>query len=191
MKHFKELLNKSNYNRLKIFYNLSELEEITGLSTRALKYRMLDVKKKYSGVTSLLTKKNRQWQIHYSIIREFEPKYNLKNQTIYSYDWTTMATWNPLSNYDVQYHIQLINEVKQQLANHTILYSVELDERGINHTHIISNANSDELQKAVTSIITRYMDNTKECKILIEPIYNKYNSVKYLMKAPLASKILY
>jgi hypothetical protein len=52
MKEFNVLINETNDTRMKRYYNLSELVKITGMSTRALKYRMLDVKKKYGGYTT-------------------------------------------------------------------------------------------------------------------------------------------
>ena len=43
---FNELINETNSYRIKKYYNLSQLEELTGMSIRSLKYRMLDVKQK-------------------------------------------------------------------------------------------------------------------------------------------------
>ena len=43
----KKNINDINNGRAKIYYQLNQLEEITGLSTRTLKYRMKLVKEKY------------------------------------------------------------------------------------------------------------------------------------------------
>jgi hypothetical protein len=68
-----KLLNEINKTRIKIYYNLNELSDITGLKTRALKYRMLEVKEKYTDITHLLRKEGRSWKIHYTLIIEFMP----------------------------------------------------------------------------------------------------------------------
>jgi hypothetical protein len=190
MKEFKKLLNETNDTRLKIYFSLSELKEITGLSIRALKYRMLKIKLKYEGVPSLLYKKCRTWNIHYTVIKEFFPQYNTKVKTLYTYDWVSMATWNPLFNYDINYHLELVNQIKSKLPNHTISYAVEIDNRGVNHTHLISDADTKDLDNAVTSTIREYIENPYECRIEIEPIQNKYSAVEYLKKAPLSSGLL-
>jgi hypothetical protein len=190
MKDYDKLLSEANSNRIKTYYNLTELAEITGMCLRALKYRMINVKKKYNDVTMLLNKKNREWQIHYTIIKEFEPRYKVKNSTIYNFNWVSMATWNPKFNYDIKYHVHIVDEVKKQLPNNTIFYAVEVDGRGLNHTHLISDAQTPLLNEVVTSTIRKYIDDEKECQILVELIHNKYSSVEYLRKKPLASAVL-
>lgn len=190
MKEFNTLINKTNDNRIKVYYNLSELERLTGLSIRALKYRMLDVKKKYNGVPSLLSKKNREWQIHYTIVDEFNPKYKTKNRNVETYDLQSMATWNPKFNYDVKYHLELIKEIKSQLPKNIISYAVELDKREINHTHIVSDADVYSLNAAINNTIRKYLLNDNEIQILVEPIRNKHETVEYIKKAPKISGTL-
>lgn len=56
-----ETINNINKNRVKIFYQLNQLGEITGLSPRTLKYRMKLVSKKYADMPSLLMKNGRAW----------------------------------------------------------------------------------------------------------------------------------
>ena len=53
---FNELINNANSKRYKTYYKLNQLPEITGLSIRMLKYKMVKIKEKYNGVTSLLYK---------------------------------------------------------------------------------------------------------------------------------------
>lgn len=186
MKRFNQLLDETNDTRLKIYFNLSELKEITGLSDRALKYRMLYVKKKYNEVPSLLAKKDRKWKIHYSIVNEFEPKYKIKNTTAYNYNWESMATWNPKFNYDEAVHTTLVNEIKKKLPTNKISYAIEKDGRGTNHTHIVSDANVPELTNAVNETIRKYIGDSKDCRVLVENIYNKYSAIQYIRKAPLS-----
>ena len=186
MKYYNELLNETNDTRLKIYFSLSDLVEITGLSIRSLKYRMLKVKERYLEVPSLLRKENRVWRIHYTIVKEFDPKYNIKTKTIYNFNWVSMATWNPKDNFDVKYHVEIVKQIKKQLPESLVSYAVEIDGRGINHTHLISNVETHELNKAVTTTIRKFIEDPKQCKILVQSIDNKYSSVEYLRKAPIS-----
>ncbi len=189
MKEFNKLINQTNESRIKVFYNLAELEKLTGLSTRALKYRMLEVKEKYKDVPMLLSKKFREWHIHYTIVDEFKPKYNIKGSTGI-FDLKTIATWNPKYNYDVKYHLQLIKEIKEQLPTNLITYTVELDSRGYNHTHLVTNADLHQVHIAINTILNKYLLGKSEIQFDIDHINNKFGTVEYIKKAPIVSGTL-
>jgi len=190
MKRFNELINQTNEKRIKVYYNLAELERVTGMSTRALKYRMLEVKRKYQDIPTLLSKRNREWEIHYTIIDEFKPKYNTKGRSIETFDLKTIVTWNPKFNYDVKFHLQLIKEVKEQLPNNLIEYTVELDYRGYNHAHLISDADQHHVCKAVNKILNKYLLSKDVIQVDIDYIRNKFSTVEYIKKAPIVSGTL-
>lgn len=190
MNRYKELINQTNESRIKLFYNIAELEKLTGMSTRALKYRMLDVKEKYRDVTSLLHKRHRQWQIHYTIVDEFKPKYNTKGRSIETFDLKTIATWNPKYNYDVKFHLQLIKEIKEQLPTNLLTYTVELDSRGYNHTHMVSDADLNQVHTAINSTLNKYLLGKSEIQFDIDYIKNKFSTIEYIKKAPIVSGTL-
>ena len=144
---YNQLLNESNKKRSNTYYQLNQLTEITGLSLRMLKYKMLKVKDKYEGVTSLLEKDGKQWKIHHSIINEFMPINKRKSNDETSYQWSSFVTWNPFQNYDADYHVELIKEIKSNLPENTIKYTIELDKRGFNHVHFISDAEVSKTKK--------------------------------------------
>lgn len=186
-----EQINKANENRLKLFYSLTELTEITGLKTRALKYRMLEVKKKYNNIPNLLCKEGRTWKIHYSIIDNFLPKYTLKSNTVLSENWQSTSSWNTRDSYSLDYHIQLVNEIKTQLPKHQIAYTIEVDKRNIYHVHLISSASKDELSNVVENVIKKYLDIKKECRIVTDYIRNKISIIIYIIKAMQYGRILH
>jgi len=190
MKEFDNLINQTNESRIKVYYNLAELEKLTGMSIRALKYRMLEVKNKYKDVPTLLSKKYRQWHIHYTIVDEFMPKYNTKGRTIETFDLKTIATWNPQFNYDVKFHLQLIKEIKEQLPTNLITYTVELDSRGYNHTHFVSDADPNKVHLAIKKTFGKYLLGKTDIQFEIEPIKNKFSTMEYIKKAPIASGTL-
>ncbi len=185
-----KLLNEINKTRIKIYYNLNELTDITGLKTRALKYRMSEVKKKYTYIPHLLRKEGRSWKIHYTLIIEFMPKYSSNTKTIYNENWISTSTWNPKNNYSIDYHVQLVYEVKSQLPEHKIAYTIETDKRGVHHVHLMSTAQTIDLANAVEIVLGRYLDIKKECMIQTTKIYNKYSLFEYLKKASLGGAIL-
>lgn len=191
-----ELLDRLNSGKVKKFFKLKQLKEITGLKDRALKYRMVDVKNKYAGIPSLLNRTGRSWQIHYSIVYEFFPKTKRVDTTVYTYPWANIVSWNPENNYDAAYHEELIQQIKGQLPSSKILYAIEMDKRQVKHVHFITDASKSDLEKAVNDTLNVFMShkiaNTvrKEYKLEINKIYHKYNVVDYLRKAPLASGII-
>ncbi|MDB5228908.1 MAG: hypothetical protein JWN78_3101 [Bacteroidota bacterium] len=191
-----ELLDKLNSGKMKKFFKLNQLKEITGLQDRALKYRMLYVKNKYIDIPSRLKKLGRSWQIHYSIVYEFFPKRKRIETTVYTYPWANIVSWNPENNYDAAYHEELIQQIKKQLPNNKILYAIELDSRQVKHVHFITDAQKVDLDKAVNDTLDLFMSHKiankvrKEYKLEINKIYHKYNVVDYLRKAPVASGII-
>ncbi len=58
--------------KIKTYYSSSEVMRIYDISERTLRYRLVELKKKYRGQPTLLSKQNRKWRIHYTIIEQFE-----------------------------------------------------------------------------------------------------------------------
>ena len=186
---YNQLVNESNKKRSNNYYQLNHLTEITGLSPRMLKYKMLKVKDKYEGVNNLLNKEGRNWQIHHSIINEFMPINKRKSNDETSYQWSSFVTWNPFQNYDADYHVELIKEIKSNLPDNTIKYTIELDKRGFNHVHFISDAEVSKTKKMVEKVIFKYL-SWFEVSYQVTEIKNKFSSDEYLQKAPVRNGLL-
>lgn len=178
----KQIINKINDNRAKVYYQLNQLEQITGMSPRSLKYRMKEVKNKYTNIPSLLYKDGRAWQIHYTIINEFFPKYNKKQTSIDNHKWETIVTWNTKDGYDVNYHIQLIKEVKQILPQVNMGYVIERDGRGVNHLHALTDGSMSEVEVAVVGVLNKYIE-PNQYYFDVENINNRSSSTSYLKKS--------
>jgi hypothetical protein len=184
---YNALVNECNEKRSNIYYQLNQLIDITGLSTRMLKYKMTAVKKKYEGLTSLLKKEGKKWQIHHSIVNEFMPINKRKSSNENIYNWQSFVTWNPSQNYDVDYHFELIKEIKSNLPEEKrIKYTIELDGRGFNHVHFISDASLTDMKMMVERVISKYF-SWYEISYRVAEINNKYSSVSYTQKAPITS----
>ncbi|MDA7803895.1 hypothetical protein N8987_04900 [Crocinitomix sp.] len=151
---------------------------------------MLTVKKKYKDVPTLVNKKGREWRIHYTVIHEFMPKYNTKTKTLYNHDWNTFTTWNFARNYTIDYHKQIIFEIKERLPSNTIAYTVEKDKRGNNHVHMITDAAESNVRELVEFIISRYLDIRFDCVSQTSTLKNKYSVVEYIKKASQESGVL-
>jgi len=184
-----KLVNDSNKNRSNIYYQLNQLTTITGLSLRMLKYKMLNVKEKYAGVTNLLKKEGKCWQIHHSIVNEFMPINKRKSIDDTNYRWSSFVTWNPIENYEADYHVELVKEIKSKLPNNTIKYTIELDRRGFNHVHFVCDAAPSKTKKIVDEVLLKYF-KWFEVMYQVTEIKNNYSSDEYLQKAPVRNGIL-
>ena len=181
-KEFKEIINNVNDSRAKIYYQLNQLEYMTGMSERSLKYRMKIIKEKYANIPTLLHRKGRAYQIHYTIVYEFMPKYKKSQTTITNHNWETLLTWNTKDNYDVKYHVQLINEVKENLPSVNIGYVIETDGRGFNHVHAVTDGHKESVEKTVNLILIKYIDRS-QYRCQIEKINNNGSIISYLKKS--------
>ena len=184
------LINESNKGRSNIYYQLNQLNNITGLSTRMLKYKMNKVKEQYANVPSLLMKDGRKWKIHISLINLFMPVKNRKTYAETNYKWKSFTTWSPQHNYDKDYHIELINQVKKELPNSIIKYAIELNSKGFNHVHFVSDTSADIMKKAVEKVVFAYL-TWSEVSLEVKDIINQYSSVSYTNKAPVIAGVIY
>lgn len=176
-----EVLNQINSTRAKVYYNLKSLEKITTLKTRALKYRMKLIKEKYKGRDFLLSKRGKEWNIHYTIINEFLPKYKSKLSSVYTENWQTEFGWNSRSNYNRDQHIQFLNDLKLELNDYKIGYSLERDSRGIYHVHGLAFACKEKVRSAIERIVAKYF-LSDEFRIQAYELRNKYSYVEYMRK---------
>lgn len=62
--------------KIKTYYSSSEVMKFYQISERTIRYRLVELKIKYKGQPSLLSKQNKKWRIHHSILEEFAPKRN-------------------------------------------------------------------------------------------------------------------
>ena len=58
----------------KTYYTSVEVMELYQISERTLRYRLKQLKDKFKKQPSLLSKENKKWKIHYSILEHFAPK---------------------------------------------------------------------------------------------------------------------
>lgn len=180
--NIKEIINNISSTRVKIYYQLNQLQELTGMSPRSLKYRMIKVKEKYADMPNLLNKTGKKWQIHYTIIDEFMPIYTKSQTTLSNHKWETLVTWNMKDNYDVKYHTQLINEVKENLPSSNIAYVIEKDQRGFNHLHALFDGFNDEVMSVVSNVVGMYV-NKSDYRLQCDKINNRSSVTSYLKKS--------
>lgn len=176
--------NDRNRVRHSVYYKLNQLNSLTGLSSRMLKYKMLKIKNKYTDAPRLLRKDGKSWQIHYSIINEFMPIKRRKSNPISNDNWLSFVTWNPFDNYHVDYHYELIKEIKSEVSESKIRYTIEHDKRGYNHVHFISDIPTFKMKKIVEKVLFKYF-KWHEITYKVSDIVNKFNSINYLTKSPI------
>ncbi|UAY52746.1 hypothetical protein [Ferruginibacter albus] len=181
--NYDELIDECNRKRAKIYYNLTQLIEITGLSPRMLKYRMKENIVKYKNIPSLLYKSGKQWRIHASIIKDFLPKRRRKKNSILTYEWKTFATWILKDNYTADYHLELIQQIQQLIQPFKIHFTIEKSKRGIFHVHFLSDVDKSSLIVAIKQILEKYLTKN-EYRVEVNEINNKYSALHYIRKAP-------
>jgi len=178
----------SNNKKLKIkemqfkeYYSLKELEDVVDIKKRQLKYRMIKVKKKYAGNNKKLYRGKKQWNIHKSILFEFERKKISKEARIYKSN--TLVTIQPDGNYDVAYNYQLLVDLIKDLSEATGIpitcnYYIEQGERGQKfHTHFTTN-----LTDKFSRLIFRHANFYTRCNVDVRPIHEEWQLLDYLQK---------
>jgi hypothetical protein len=164
----------------KEYYNLNELVTIVDLKIRALKYRMLYVKVKYKNKRKLLFKKGKSWNIHWTILFEFDriqlTKYEKSN------NFNTLVTISPYGNYDYEALVavvyQVYNDLKKIKADIRLHYFIEQGERGLlNHIHFITNLTHNH-----EKMIIRASKQLIICNTDVDCIYEKWKLLDYLKK---------
>ena len=167
-------LNMGNY------YKLNQLKNEVDLKERAIKYRMLYVKKKYQHRKKLLFKSGRHWNIHESILFEFDRKKQTKDDS--ELETQSMVTISPNGNYSENALKEVIkdthNRLKHLRDDLSIRYYIEQGEKGkLNHIHFIVN-----LSTSFKTAIMRACKNLIESNIDIREVYLERNLIKYLEK---------
>jgi hypothetical protein len=170
------------------YYKLNQLIEIVDLKERALKYRMLYVKIKYENRKDLLYKEGRSWNIHESIIFEFDRKRKTKRDDQFHHQ--SLVTIAPNGNYCVNALKEVVLEAYNQLI-HTrgdlnMWYYIEQGERGeLYHVHFIVN-----LSRHFESVIRRACQHYISANIDVREVYLERNLIKYLEKEVRAKGVL-
>lgn len=172
------MIEKKNYDKqLQVFYSkhkqkkyytTNEVMEKMGISLRTLRYRLKELKVKYEDVPALLYKKDNVWFIHRQLIGEFIPKIR-RRKTIYNKVWTTLITWAMIDAYDNEYHHQLAAEIKNSIPDGNFDYVIEQTKKGVNHVHMVTDKNYNEVNLTINEIISRYIPKS-DYRISIEKI---------------------
>ncbi len=166
--------------REKEYYSLIEVVQMVDLKTRAVKYRMLEVKEKYKNNSKLLFKSKKNWNIHHSILFEFDRKQLTRMEKLAKYN--SLVTVAPDGNYQVEALTEALKLIKLELnkidANCNMYYYIEQGERsGINHIHFLTNL-SPNFEKRIYRLCNIYIKSNVDVRM----IYEVRQLVKYLQK---------
>ena len=120
-------------------------------------------------------------KIHYTLVDEFITKYKPRTFTATNYDWETFITWSLAENYDKEYHQRLINEVMMSFDKFSFHYCIEKTKKGLNHVHMVTNADKNEITTEVDKILSNYL-NKNAYRLQVEDINKKSMAVRYINK---------
>jgi hypothetical protein len=154
----------------KEYYSLVEIEQLVDLKTRSVKYRMVEVKKKYKDNKKLLYKGKKNWNIHKSIIFEFDRKQLSVTERLAKYN--SLVTISPDGNYDIEAlraALQLIKiEMEKIDVNASMFYFIEQGERGgLNHVHFVTNI-TPNFKNRIYRICNIYIKSTVDTRMIYE-----------------------
>lgn len=164
----------------KEYFNLTEVMEMVDLKPRMVKYRMLYVKKKYKNSKELLFKGNKSWNIHKSIIFEFDRQRITKKEEENKY--RTFVTVSPWGDYDGQSMVEVAKDIHSELSKtHENIHLHYFVERGLKgelyHLHFVTN-----LSMNYRKALDRASRNLVICNTDVRAIYEQRELLDYLNK---------
>ncbi len=166
---------------MKLYYQLKDLQNITGLCYRSLKKRIKKLlESKYKDVPSVISKIGRSYRIHYTAIIDFMPKNKRKNRKhepeLIQKNLKYSIILNPMSKYnDSMIFHEFISIVKKENPTVNLKYSVEDSyvKRGDNmHINILSDC--------------PYLSKTSSFMNFTELFFGKTNIYTFEAKNPFA-----
>ncbi len=150
------------------------------IKKRMVKYRMIQVKEKYRDRPKLLFKVGKEWQIHESIIFEFDRKRLSEKEKANVY--RTFATVSPWGKYDLECLVEVARDIYNELSNTQpnmhLYYFIEKGMLGeIFHLHLITNLPI-SYAKAIRRVSNKYL----ETNVDVRPITQQRDLLDYLHK---------
>lgn len=168
------------FRKKKEYYSMAEVTRMVDLKSRMVKYRMVKVREKYMDNPKLLFKGNKEWQIHESIIFEFDRQRLSEKEKANVY--RTFATVSPWGNYDAECLVEVAKDIHQELSktlpNIHLYYFIERGLLGeIFHLHFVTN-----LPKTYKEAIERVSNNYLVANVDVRPITQQRELLEYLHK---------
>ncbi len=164
----------------KEYYSLVEVIKMVDIKKRMVMYRMEKAKEKYKDNPNLLSKPNKEWRIHESIIFEFDRQRLSEKEKANVY--RTFATVSPWGKYDLECMVEVAKDIHSELSdtqpNMHLYYFIEKGMLGeIFHLHFITN-----LPISYAKAIKRVANNYLITNVDVRPITQQRDLLKYLHK---------
>lgn len=180
---FYDILKESNDRRLKRWYKLNDLVPLKNISYKSLKNMVGPIYEKYNK-TGLIYKKGRRYYISYKLIDQFNLKQPRKRKDItwYGMDWLANISYTTKDHYDLEYHTEIIKQIKDTTITVNYLSAIEQDKSGRLHVHMLADWNPETLKPVINKILKFYMES--DYNLYCEPCQLKGASLDYLIKNP-------
>lgn len=177
---FNEIIKSKNDEKIDIWYSLKDLVELKSISYRSLKSMVKDVYDKYHDQGAIYKTKGRYF-IKYNLLDAFELKQPRKT-TEYSHFWKANISYTTKDFYELEYHQQIISEVKDRTAEVNYMETIEKDKSGRYHVHMVADCEPKYLEPIIGEILDKYLDSNRNYKLYCEPVQNKACTINYLIK---------
>ena len=180
---YNAIIKEINNKKFKKWYKLKDLVELKNISYKSLKNMVQKIYKTYNP-KGLIHKRGRRYYISYRILDKFELKQPRKNKrkTWYSHDWKTNISYSTKDYYNISYHKEVINIIKNLSPTINYLSIIEEDKSGRLHVHMIADETKDKIKPIVKSVLATLLD--KDYSLYCENIILRGSSVDYLIKNP-------
>lgn len=179
---FNILVKKLNDRRYQKWYKLKDLVELKGISYKSLKNMVGGIYKKYEP-HGTIKKVSGVYQIHYTLLDKFK-LIKPRKTTVYSHNWKANISWSTKAFYTKSYHDHLVSELIKGTGNVNYMYSIEKDEKGRFHVHMLADAEPAILKPTIHKLLMLCIGDDKEFRLYCERTNNIGSSVDYLIKNP-------
>ncbi|RKS56177.1 hypothetical protein BC962_1157 [Gillisia mitskevichiae] len=180
---FYQLMKESNNTRLKKWYKLNDLVGLKNISYKSLKNMVKPIYDKHSK-TGLIYKRKGRYFISYKILDEFSLKQPRKCSELnwYSNNWEANISYTTKDKYDLNYHEEIIKQIKSATLTVKYLVAIEADKSGRLHVHMLADCAPELIKTTLTNLLKHYLE--EDFNLYCEPVQLKGASVDYLIKNP-------
>lgn len=168
-----------------LFYTTAHIMKRTGVSERTIRSRVAELRLIHEGNKNIMHQdQNNKWHISALMMDFFYSKYTPRTVTRYNQRWVTFITWTMEENYDEQYHLCVVDELKKYFPDTTDrdwLPVVEKTKRGVNHAHLLSMVTHEEVFPVLNQILFDFKTDDGY-DLLVGEVISPHRTERYLRK---------
>lgn len=167
------------------FYTTTHIMKRTGVSERTIRSRIAELRLIHEGNRNIMYQDhNNKWYISALIMDFFYSKYTPRTVTRYNQRWVTFITWAMEENYDEEYHLCVVDELRKHFPSTTDrdwLPVIEKTKRGVNHAHVLSMIPHEQVFPILNQILFDFRTDDGY-DLLVGEVISPHRAERYLRK---------